>query len=140
MLLYKYGILFLLMAAEILIPYLIIKFAVGIEIRYEILTLVLSITGAAILPIYAVIANLIDPYKRKRYDFSMKNSVLFRLAVMVLMLVLIYAANVVLFMDISFDAEYAFSLITPALMSTNIPLSPVIFQTLYDTKKFNVEG
>lgn len=140
LLLYKYGILFLLMAAEILIPYLIIKFAVGIEIRYEILTLVLSITGAAILPIYAVIANLIDPYKRKRYDFSMKNSVLFRLAVMVLMLVLIYAANVVLFMDISFDAEYAFSLITPALMSTNIPLSPVIFQTLYDTKKFNVEG
>lgn len=140
LLLYKYGILFLLMAAEILIPYLIIKFAVGIPIRYEILTLVLSITGAALLTIYAAIANLIDPYKRKRYDFSLKNSVLFRLAVMALMLVLIYAVNVVLFMDISFDAEYAFSLITPALLSTNIPLSPIIFQALYDTKKFNVEG
>lgn len=140
LLLYKYGILFLLMAAEIIIPYLIIKFAVGVEIKYEVLTLVLSITGAAILPIYAVVANMIDPYKRKRYDFSMKNSVLFRLAVMALMLVLIYAVNVVLFMDIAFDAEYAFSLITPALMSTNITLSPIIFQTLYDTKRFNVEG
>ena len=140
LLLYKYGILFLIMAAEILIPYLIIKFAVGITIKYEILTLVLSITGSALLPIYAAVANMIDPYKRKRYDFSLKSAIPLRLAVMALMLVLIYAANVVLFMDIAFDAEYAFSLVTPALLSTNIPLSPIIFQTLYDTKKFNVES
>lgn len=140
LLLYKYGIIFLLMAAEILIPYLIIKFAVGIEIRYEVLALVLSITGAAILPIYAVVANVVDPFKRKRYEFSMKTSLLFRLAVFVLMLVLIYALNVVLFMDISFDAEYAFTLVTPALLATNLLVSPLLFQTLYDTKRFNVEG
>lgn len=140
LLLYKYGILFLLMAAEILIPYLIIKFAVGIEIRYEVLALVLSITGAAILPIYAVVANVVDPFKRKRYDFSMRNSLLFRLAIFVLMLVLIYALNVVLFMDIAFDAEYAFTLVMPALLATNLLVSPLLFQTLYDTKRFNVEG
>ena len=58
---------------------------------------------------------------------------------MVLMFVLIYAVNVVLYMDISFDAEYAFSLVVPALLSTNIPLSALIFQALYDTKKFNAE-
>ena len=140
LILYKYGILFLLMIAEILIPYFIIKFAAGTPIKYEVLTLVLTVTGAAILPIYAAIANLIDPYKRKRYNFSMKNSLLFRLAVTILLLVLIYAVNVVLFMDIAFDAEYAFSLITPALMSTNVLLSPIIFQALYDTKKFNVKN
>ena len=128
------------MAAEILIPYLIIKFAVGIEIRYEVLALVLSITGAAILPIYAVVANVVDPFKRKRYDFSMRNSLLFRLAIFVLMLVLIYALNVVLFMDIAFDAEYAFTLVMPALLATNLLVSPLLFQTLYDTKRFNVEG
>ena len=58
LLLYKYGILFLLMAAEILIPYLIIKFAVGISIRYEILTLVLSITGSAAQSISIVKAKI----------------------------------------------------------------------------------
>ena len=140
LLLYKYGIIFLLMAAEILIPYLIIKFAANINMEYEVLTLVLSTTGAAILPIYAVIANVIDPFKRKRYSFSMKNSMLFRIAVFLLLLVLIYALNVVLFMDIAFEAEYAFSLITPALLATNILVSPLLFQTLYDTKKFNVEN
>ena len=139
LLLYKYGILFLLMICEIIIPYLIIKFAIGIEIKYELLTLVLTVVGSAILPIYAVSANLIDPYKKKRYDFELRNSLLFRLAIMVLMFVLTYAVNVVLYMDISFDAEYAFSLVVPALLSTNIPLSSVIFQALYDTKKFCAE-
>ena len=139
LLLYKYGILFLLMICEIVIPYLIIRFAIGLEIKYELLTLVLTVVGSAILPIYAVSANLIDPYKKKRYNFELKNSLLFRLAIMVLMFVLIYAVNVVLYMDISFDAEYAFSLVVPALLSTNIPLSALIFQALYDTKKFNAE-
>lgn len=139
LLLYKYGILFLLMICEIIIPYLIIKFAIGLEIKYEILTLVISVVGAAILPIYAVSANLIDTYKKKRYAFELKNSLLFRFAVMILMLVLTYALNVVLYMDISFDSAYALSLTVPALLSTNIPLSAVIFQALYDSKKFNAE-
>ena len=139
LLLYKYGILFLIMICEIVIPYLIIKFAAGIEIKYEMLTLVISVVGSAILPIYAVSANIIDPYRKKRYDFELKNSLIFRLAIMVLMLILTYALNVVLYMDISFDSAYAFSLTVPALLSTNIPLSAVIFQALYDTKKFSAE-
>lgn len=140
LLLFKYGILFAVMILEIVIPYFIIKFGMNITpIAGELPVLVLSVVGAALLPIYAISAFLIDPYKRKRYDFDLKNSLLYRLGIMLLMLILVYAVNVVFYMDISFEAEYAFSLITPALLSTNIPLSAIVFKTLYDSKRFSAE-
>lgn len=128
------------MILEILIPYLIIKFGVGMDVIYgELPFLILFTLGAASLPVYSVIAYVLDPYKRKRYDFDLRTSLLYRFGIMLLVLILIYAANVVLYMDISFDADYLFSLITPALMSTNIPVSALLFKALYDTKNFGAE-
>ena len=138
--LFKYGIIFGLMILEILIPYLIIKFGVGMDVIYgELPFLILFTLGAASLPVYSVIAYVLDPYKRKRYDFDLRTSLLYRFGIMLLVLILIYAANVVLYMDISFEADYLFSLITPALMSTNIPVSALLFKALYDTKNFGAE-
>ncbi len=140
LMLFKYGIIFGLMILEILIPYLIIKFGVGMDVIYgELPFLILFTLGAASLPVYSVIAYVLDPYKRKRYDFDLRTSLLYRFGIMLLVLILIYAANVVLYMDISFDADYLFSLITPALMSTNIPVSALLFKALYDTKNFGAE-
>lgn len=140
LLLFKYGALFALMILEIVIPYFVIKFGFNISpIVGELPILVLSVVGAALLPIYAISAYLIDPYKRKRYDFDLKSSLLYRVGIMFLMFILIYAVNVVFRMDISFEAEYAFGLITPVLLSTNIPLSAVVFKVLYDSKQFAAE-
>ena len=137
--LFKYGILFGIMILEIIIPYFIIKFGFNISIFGELPILVISVVGAAILPIFAISAYLIDPFKRKRYEFELKTSILYRTGIMALILILIYAVNVVLYMDISFEAEYAFSLISPALLSTNIPISALIYKKLFDTKQFTVE-
>lgn len=136
---FKYGILFALMILEIIIPYSIIKFGGGVAIAGEIPVLVISVLVAAVFPLYSVCAFLIDPYKKKRYNFNLKNSLLCRFGIFVLLLVLTYTMNVVFYMDISFEAEYLFSLITPALMATNVPLSAVVFKKLYETKKFAVE-
>ena len=140
LLLFKYGILFALMILEIVIPYFVIKFGLNISpIAGELPVLVISVVGAALLPIYAISSFLIDPYKRKRYDFDLKHSLLYRSGIMVLMLILVYAVNVVFYMDISMETEYAFSLITPALLSTNIPISALAFKGLYDSKHFCAE-
>lgn len=139
LLMYKYGILFAIMILEIIIPYFIIKFGCNITIAGELPVLVISVVGSALLPVYAFSAYLIDPFKQKRYDFDLKTSLLYRLGIMVLMLVLVYAANVVFYMDISFEAEYAFSLVSPALLCTNIPLSALIFKALYDSGSFAVK-
>lgn len=136
LMLFKYGIMFAIMILEIIIPYFIIKLGLGINIVAELPVLVISVVFAALFPIYSISAYLIDPFKQKRYDFELKTSLICRLGIMVLMLVLVYAANVVFYMDISFEAEYAFSLITPALLTTNIPLAAVVFKQLYDTGKF----
>ncbi len=139
LLLFKYGIMFAIMILEIIVPYFVIKLGLGINIVAELPVLVASVVLAALFPIYSISAYLIDPFKRKRYDFELKTSLICRLGIMVLMLVLVYAANVVFYMDISFEAEYAFSLITPALLTTNIPLASFIFKQLYDTGKFAIE-
>lgn len=140
LLLFKYGILFALMILETVIPYFVIKFVLNLSpIVGELPVLVISVMVAALLPIYAISAFLIDPYKRKRFDFDLKNSLLYRLGIMLLMLILVYAVNVVFYMDISLEIEYAFSLVTPALLTTNIPISALVFKGLYNTKRFSVE-
>lgn len=136
--LFKYGILFAIMLIEIIVPYFIIKFGAKLPIAGELPVLIISVILAAMLPIYSAIAYLVEPYKRKRYNFNLKSSLLYRIGIMALLFVLIYAANVVFMMDIAFETDYLFSLITPALLATNVPLASLIFKKLYDTKKFAV--
>ncbi len=136
--LYKYGILFAIMLLEILIPYLIIKFGAHLHIWGELPFLIVFVVFAAVFPVYSAIAFLNDPYKRKRYNYNMKTSLLYRTGIMFLLFVLVYTGNVVFMMDVAFDVYHLFSLITPALMATNVPLSSLLFKSLYDSGKFAV--
>lgn len=138
--LFKYGIIYGLMILEIIVPYLIFKLGFNLGPLYgELPFMIIFTVLATALPIYSVIAYIADPYKKKRYDFSLRTSLLYRFGIMFLVLILIYSMNVVLYMDISFSIEYIFSLVTPALMSTNIPLSAILFKALYSSKKFNAD-
>lgn len=139
LMLYQYGVLFILMLFEILVPFMIIKFGAGINSAADIPILIISCVLAAFFPIYAVIQNFSNPNKKKRYNLDFKNSMMFRLIVFALMLVIIYAFNVVFKMDVTSPSQYLISLIIPGLLATNVPISLFIFRAMYNTEKFNTD-
>ena len=136
LMLYQYGIMFALMIFEIIIPFALIKLIGGINSATDIPLLIVSSLFALAFPAYAAIKNFTDPFKRKRYSLDFRNSVAFRIIVFALLLVIIYAFNVVLKMDVANPVNYLMTLIVPALLSTNVPISIFIFKALYNTQKF----
>ena len=139
LLLFQYGILFLIMLVECFLTFIIVKSTVKISPDYETALYVCSVLFCFAFPITAAILYLSEPSKRKRIDFSFKNSIIFRLIIMAQLLLIIYALNVYAGMPIGGDPYYALSMALPMVLSTNVPISSVIFNSLYRTKKFAVE-
>ena len=139
LLLFQYGILFLIMLVECFLTFIIVKSTVKVSPDYETALYVCSVLFCFAFPITAAILYLSEPSKRKRIDFSFKNSIIFRLIIMAQLLLIIYALNVYAGMPIGGDPYYALSMALPMVLSTNIPISSVIFNSLYRTKKFAVE-
>ena len=139
LLLFQYGILFLIMLVECFLTFIIVKSTVKVSPDYETALYVCSVLFCFAFPITAAILYLSEPSKRKRIDFSFKNSIIFRLIIMAQLLLIIYALNVYAGMPIGGDPYYALSMALPMVLSTNVPISSVIFNSLYRTKKFAVE-
>lgn len=139
LLLFQYGILFVIMLLESFITYISIKSSVKAEMSYSIPLYVCSIIFSIAFPITAGLLFLFDPYKRKRIDFNFKSSIIFRVIIMLQLILIIYAANVFAGMPIGGSSEYLLSMILPCILTTNVPLSSVIFNYLYRSKLFSVE-
>lgn len=138
--LFQYGIIFLVMLLESFLTYIIIKNAVNIHANSDVPLYVCSILLSLAFPLFAGITYLIEPYKRKRIDFNFKNSMLFRIVIMIQLIVIIYAFNVYLGMPIGFSSDYALSTTLPMILTTNIPLCGIIHRILYKSKIFAVEN
>ena len=135
-----YLILFLIMIPEIAITFLAIMLGSAVPQKHSILFLVLSVVCALIFPAVAFILNMLNPGQKKRIKFSFKISMIFRFIVMIEALVLVYTVNLMMGMPLTFSSEYLVTLLVPGIMCTNIPVSAIIFQALYKTNKYNVQG
>lgn len=135
-----YLILFLIMIPEIAITFLAVTLGSSTPQKHSILFLVLSVICALIFPAVAFILNMLNPNQKKRIKFSFKISMIFRFIVMIEALVLVYTINLMMGMPLTFGSEYLVTLLVPGIMCTNIPVSAVIFQALYKTTKYNVQG
>lgn len=139
LLLFQYGILFLIMLLESFIVYISIKTSATVELPHSVALYVCSILFCIAFPITAGILYLSDPFKRKRIDFNLKSSMIFRTIIMFQLILIIYAINVYCGMPLSGSDEYLLSMILPCVLTTNLPISGIIFRCLYRSKNFAVD-
>lgn len=139
LLLFQFGALFLIMLLETFLTYIIVKSVVKINSNYDVALYICAILISLSLPLVAGMTYLSDPFRRKRADFNLRNSIIFRLIIMLQLLLITYAFNVYLGMPISGSKEYLLSLLLPMVLSTNVPVSGLIFNKLYKSKRFAVE-
>lgn len=134
-----YGILFAIMMIEVLFSAVFVSLVLhegrSTDKWFYIIAGVISV----VFPIVAFAKNFTEPDKRKRINFSLKNSLIYRLIVMAQCFLIIYCLNIIAGMPLGFDGEYLTTVLLPALLCTNFPVSALIFNALYKTKKFAVE-
>lgn len=137
LLLVQYAILFGIMMVETIFTFLLAKVGLRINTKFDVWTYVISVIVALAFPVTAAIMTFTDPHKTKRFDYDFKNSMIFRIWIMICCLIIVYCANIFMGMPMSFTKEYLSSLLLPALFALDIPLNTVIFKLLHDTGKFN---
>ncbi len=134
--LFHYGILFLIMILESFLSYIIIKNLVGVHTEYDLHIYIISILFCLAFPIVAAISFFVNPHKKRRMDFSLKSSLFFRVIIMLQVILITYAINVYFGMPLGGSSEHLIFLTMPMVLSTNIPISAIIFNKLYKSKKF----
>ncbi|MDR0426928.1 MAG: hypothetical protein LBH24_07155 [Clostridiales bacterium] len=135
----QFAIVFVLMLIESFAVFVLIRNGAGVTADHDIVFYVLSIVAAVALPVVGVSLYWGNPNKRKRYDFDFGVTMLYKLIVMLIAALLIYAFNVYLGMPMAVDREHLFSLIMPIVLTTNLPISTLIFNVLYKSGRFTVE-
>lgn len=137
LMLIHYAILFAIMLVEIIFTFLLVRVGMKITSTRDTVIYILAIVLTCSFPIYAAIKNSIDPNKTKRIEFDFKNSIIFRFSIASCCLIITYCINIFLQMPISFSSDYIASLLLPALLCLNFPVSSVIFYLLYSSGKYN---
>ncbi len=133
------GIVFLIMLFETFLTFVIVKSVAKIHTEFDVALYVFAIIISVSLPIIAGINYLSEPFKRKRADFNLKHSIIFRIIIMLQLMLLTYAFNIFLEMPIGGSVNYIFPMLLPMILATNVPVSGLIFNALYKSKRFAVE-
>lgn len=136
--LYQYGIMFLIMILETFLAFVIVKRGCGINTPGDTTFYILSILFCLAFPVYAGLSYLFNPTAKKRLEFNFTATLIFRIIIALQCILITYALCVFFNMPIGGQADYALYLTIPILLSTNIPLSAVVFKFLYKSKKFAV--
>lgn len=134
----QYGILFVVMLLETFLTFIITKVTTGITMSYHTPLYVVAILFCLAFPVSAAIMYYRNPNKQKRVDdFSLKNSLIIRIIITLQLALIAYALNIYFAMPIGGSPEYAVSLFIPIVLSTNVPLSSIIFNVLKNTAKYS---
>lgn len=134
-----YGVLFAVMMLEILFSAVFVSLVMQQGRSSDKWFYIIAGAVAVAFPITAFVKNFTEPNKRKRINFSLKNSLIYRLIVMAQCFLIIYCVNIIAGMPLGFGSEYLATVLLPALLCTNFPVSALVFNSLYKTKKFSVE-
>ena len=130
------GILFGIMLIESLVTYIICKNAVGSTGKLDAFTFVLAILVSLAIPVVAAIKYYSNPRSKKRIENNLMDTFWFKFVVMLLICLLAFGINLFMGMPLSSSiADYSVTLFMPIILSTNLPLSYLLFRLLY-TKKF----
>ena len=144
LMLYHYAVLFGLCLFEIIVMFLAMNVGFGVRqtagnVRVDLLLYALAVVVSLAFPITAAILNYLHPDRRKRCDFNLKNALIFRCSLTIILLVLTYLINICCGMKTTSAEGYVPSLVIPMVMSFNFIFSTLIFNLLYTSKKFAAE-
>lgn len=130
------GILFGIMLIESLVTYIICKNVVGSTGKLDAFTFVLAILVSLTIPVVAAIKYYSNPHSKKRIENNLMDTFWFKFVVMLLICLLAFGINLFMGMPLrSSIADYSVTLFMPIILSTNLPISYLLFRLLY-TKKF----
>ncbi len=130
------GILFGIMLIESLVTYIVCKNIVGSAGRFDALTFVLTVLVSLAIPVVAAIKYYSNPRSKKRIENNLMDTFWFKFVVMLLICLLAFGINLFMGMPLSSSiTDYSVTLFMPMILSTNLPLSYLLFRLLY-TKKF----
>ena len=130
------GILCGIMLIESLVTYIVCKNIVGSAGRFDALTFVLAVLVSLAIPVVAAIKYYSNPRSNKRIENNLMDTFWFKFVVMLLICLLAFGINLFMGMPLSSSiTDYSVTLFMPMILSTNLPLSYLLFRLLY-TKKF----
>ena len=136
--LYQNAILFVVMLLETFLSFVIIKRGFNINNPHDTTFYIISVLFCLAFPVYSALSYLSNPTAKKRLEYNFKASLILRIIIALQLCLITYALCVFFNMPIAGQAEYALYLAIPILLSTNIPLSTIIFRFLYKSKNFAV--
>lgn len=131
------GILFVVMLLESLITYIICKNAMNAQGKYDLFLFVVAIVVTLSFPVAAGIRYYSNPDSKKRIESNMIETFWFKVVVMVLICLLSFGLNLFIGMPLNGQiTDYSISLFLPIILSTNLPLSYLIFRLMFTSKFF----
>lgn len=137
--LFSNGIMFLILLFEIFALYVVGKLVVGANTQYDQIVYISSIALCLLLPFIAVARFIHKPDSKKRNEFNLKSSLIFRFVIAIQIILITYAINIYLEMPITFSANYFITLAIPTIFALNIPFSSIIFNSLRKKEKFSAK-
>ena len=137
--LFSNGIMFILLLIEIFALYVVGKLVIGANTQYDQALYIGAIVLCFLLPSYAVARFIHKPDSKKRNDFSLKSSLIFKIIIAIQIILITYAINIYLEMPITFSASYFITLTIPAIFAVNLPFSSIVFNSLRKKEKFSAK-
>lgn len=134
--LFHYGIMFLIMLIELFVAYIVGKQAVGANTAYDLPFYIIAIIACFILPLAAAGIYIRQPNSKKRNDYNLKSSLIFRIIIAIQLILIVYGINICMGMPITFDGKYFVTLTLPLVFIINLPISALIFNGLRKSSKF----
>lgn len=107
--------------------------------KFNLYMYIAAVILATSMPVYAFAKALADYYYRKRINFSPKNSVLFSIAVFILVSMIVFFLNVYAGLLVGEVNNYISTLILPIVLSTNFIVDAVTFNALYKSHSYSIE-
>lgn len=107
--------------------------------KFNLYMYIAAVILATLMPIYAFAKALADYYYRKRINFSPRNSVLFSIAVFILVSMIVFFLNVYAGLLVGEVNNYISTLILPIVLSTNFIVDAVTFNALYKSHSYSIE-
>lgn len=131
------GILFVVMLLESLITYIVCKNAFNAQGKYDSFLFIVAIVVTLSLPVAAGIRYYSNPDSKKRIESNMIETFWFKVVVMILICLLSFGLNLFIGMPLNGQiTDYSISLFMPIILSTNLPLSYLIFRLMFTSKFF----
>ena len=107
--------------------------------KFNLYMYIAAVIMATSMPVYAFARALADYYYRKRINFSPRNSVLFSIAVFILVSMIVFFLNVYAGLLVGEVNNYISTLILPIVLSTNFIVDAVTFNALYKSHSYSIE-